>query len=379
MSARILIVDDEPNLLRMMEYALESQGYQISTALDGHAAFQSIYANPPDLIILDVMLPDMSGEDLCRQLRKNKITSAVPIIMLSAKSQPRDKILGLRAGADDYLTKPIQTGELIARVQAMLALADRLRAVNCDNGAKVIGFIGAKGGAGTTTMALNTAWALAEMDQSTIAIEMRTSYGTFSSGMNITPSANLWHVIGNGAPHLEKKQLHQALIQVSAGLRVLFGPQKPDGCLPIDPDRAGELVEEVAKLAQYVVVDLPPFPCALSQAVLEHCDLICIVVEPETTSVASGMVLREILNNWGFVGERVGAIVVNRATMSVSRREIAARMGCDLLGVIPPALELCINAVQAGVPFVVHSPEHVASVNMMDLTKKLVSQVNGGG
>jgi len=368
MSARILIVDDEPNLLRLLEYALESEGFKVSTALDGHAAFQAMYAEPPDLVILDVMLPDMSGEDLCRQLRRNEITATVPIMMLSAKSQPSDKIRGLRAGADEYVTKPVQTGELVARVQALLDFAERLRTATCDTGGKVVGFVGAKGGTGTSTLALNTAWALAELGSSSVAIEMRSSYGTFSSQMNITPSANLGQIIGGDAPRLEKKRLHQALIQVSSGLRVLFGPQKADDCLRIEPERAGKLVDEVASLVHYTVVDFPHLPCALSQEVLERCDLICIVVEPEPTAVASGRVLRDVLSGWGLVGERVGAIVVNRSTMVVTRREIASTMGCDLLGVIPPAPELCSNAVQAGVPFVVLNPEHVASINMMDLT-----------
>ena len=113
----ILVVDDEPRLLAFLKSELKASGYQVSVASDGKGALRAAAARGPDLVILDVMLPDMSGFEVCRRLRE---TSSVPILMLTARANDTDKVEGLDAGADDYLTKPFSTSELLARVRALL-------------------------------------------------------------------------------------------------------------------------------------------------------------------------------------------------------------------------------------------------------------------
>ncbi|MDQ6695422.1 MAG: response regulator transcription factor [Chloroflexota bacterium] len=115
--ATILVVDDERTLLDLLEYNLQREGYRVLTASNGNAAVDLAYAEEPDLLILDIMLPGMSGFDVCRMVRK-RLT--VPILMLSAREDEIDKVLGLELGADDYMTKPFGLRELLARVRAML-------------------------------------------------------------------------------------------------------------------------------------------------------------------------------------------------------------------------------------------------------------------
>lgn len=116
----ILVVDDEPRLLSFLRSELRASGYKVSVATDGVDALRAAAARGPDLVILDVMLPDMDGFEVCRQLRRS---SAVPILMLTARTNDTDKVEGLDAGADDYLTKPFSTSELLARVRALLRRA----------------------------------------------------------------------------------------------------------------------------------------------------------------------------------------------------------------------------------------------------------------
>ncbi len=119
--AKILVVDDEPNVLRMVSYALQADGFEVIVASNGMDAIRKVINQEPDLILLDVMLPDMSGVEVCAHLRARQDIFDVPIIMLSALSQVPDKVKGLEAGADEYVTKPITPGELIARIKALLA------------------------------------------------------------------------------------------------------------------------------------------------------------------------------------------------------------------------------------------------------------------
>jgi len=117
---KIIIIDDEKDIVELISYNLEKEGYTIAKAYDGEAALQTIKAQKPNLIILDLMLPKISGLDICKAVRNNPDTSSLPIIMLTAKADETDKIIGLEIGADDYITKPFSVKELVARVRAIL-------------------------------------------------------------------------------------------------------------------------------------------------------------------------------------------------------------------------------------------------------------------
>ena len=123
MNANILIADDEPNQLELMSFNLSNAGYSIIKATNGKEAIKLIENHSPDLIILDWMMPKMSGIDVCRTLRSRPETKQIPIIILSARSEDSDKSLGLDTGADDYISKPFSPKELISRVKALLRRA----------------------------------------------------------------------------------------------------------------------------------------------------------------------------------------------------------------------------------------------------------------
>ena len=123
MKLRVLIVEDEASLVTMLRYNLEKEGFDVSEASDGEEAMIVAEESPPDAIILDWMLPRMSGIEVCRQFRRRTITRAVPIIMLTARGEETDKVRGLNVGADDYMTKPFSMPELMARVRALLRRA----------------------------------------------------------------------------------------------------------------------------------------------------------------------------------------------------------------------------------------------------------------
>ncbi|MCF6315862.1 MAG: phosphate regulon transcriptional regulator PhoB [Marinosulfonomonas sp.] len=117
---RILVVEDEPSQVEILRFNLHQQGFDVSVAMDGEEGLQAAIEDPPDLILLDWMLPNMSGIEICRKLRRAKETREVPVIMLTARSEERDKIRGLDIGADDYITKPYSIKELIARIHSAL-------------------------------------------------------------------------------------------------------------------------------------------------------------------------------------------------------------------------------------------------------------------
>ena len=114
---KVLVVDDEPKIVDLVKLYLERDGYQVLTARDGHAALAAVRDEHPDLVVLDLMLPGVNGLDVCRSVRSH---SSVPIIMLTARAEEADKLIGLEIGADDYVTKPFSPRELTGRVRAVL-------------------------------------------------------------------------------------------------------------------------------------------------------------------------------------------------------------------------------------------------------------------
>ncbi|HSB42832.1 MAG TPA: response regulator [Methylomirabilota bacterium] len=123
MAQRVLIVEDEPDIRDLLVFHLEREGYQVTKSRSGAEAVRLARAAPPDLVLLDLMLPEMDGLEVCRRLRRDPATQAVPIVMLTARGDEVDRVLGLELGADDYVVKPFSPRELVARIRAVLRRA----------------------------------------------------------------------------------------------------------------------------------------------------------------------------------------------------------------------------------------------------------------
>ena len=120
MAKRVLVVDDEPDILELTRFALSQEGFQVDTAATGDEAMASLRRSRPDLVVLDLMLPDRPGTEICRSIRSTPELAAIPVIMLTARSDEVDRVVGFELGADDYVTKPFSPRELCLRVKAVL-------------------------------------------------------------------------------------------------------------------------------------------------------------------------------------------------------------------------------------------------------------------
>ena len=121
---RVLIIEDDRDIVELVRYNLANEGFQVNAALDGTAGLSALKKTPPDLLLLDLMLPKISGLEICREVRKDESLNRLPILMLTARGDEADRVVGLEMGADDYVTKPFSPRELIARVKALLRRAE---------------------------------------------------------------------------------------------------------------------------------------------------------------------------------------------------------------------------------------------------------------
>lgn len=191
MPERILIVDDDVDTLRLVGLMLQRQGYQVIAASNGSQGLTKAFEERPNLILLDVMMPDMDGYEVTRRLRSNPATASIPILMFTAKTQLDDKVTGFEAGADDYLTKPTHPTELQTHIRALLSRVstaaktpEELETVIKEKHGYVIGVSSARSGAGVSTFASNLAAALYARDKADVIvarIDTRAGYAGVGS------------------------------------------------------------------------------------------------------------------------------------------------------------------------------------------------------
>ena len=191
MSQKILIIDDDLDTLRLVGLMLQRQGYQISAATNGQQGLEKAFEEDPDLILLDVMMPDMDGYEVTRRLRQNPSTLETPVLMFTAKTQLDDKVIGFEVGANDYLTKPTHPSELQARVKTLLARVSEKRtaasSAQDENRGYIVGVLGARGGLGTTTMAINIGAGLQSRTKAEVIVaEMLPGQGTLALDVGVT-------------------------------------------------------------------------------------------------------------------------------------------------------------------------------------------------
>src|ERR1700757_5247734 len=120
----VLLIEDDRDIVELVRYNLEREGFQVAAATDGASGLAQIRKTPPDILLLDLMLPKLSGLDICKEIRRDTSLNRLPILMLTARGEEADRVVGLEMGADDYVTKPFSPRELVARVKALLRRAE---------------------------------------------------------------------------------------------------------------------------------------------------------------------------------------------------------------------------------------------------------------
>jgi len=325
-----------------------------------------------DAILLDLNLSDSRGLETLASLRAHRGNAV--LIVLTATEDEEVAFAALRAGADEYLVKGEVSGAALTR--RLRLLVERRQSAAQPKPAStrsvVVGFCGVKGGTGTTTVALNAAAAWAKQNRSTIAIELKPDYGTFSFQLKHTPAANLSSLCALGAERIDAAAAGGALCSFPLGLRVLFGPQKPEEFGEIDPRAAEAVIKTLSQMAERVVIDLPAVTSPMTQAVVRQCDLVAMVLERDPVSVNATRMFLQVLHSWGISQLVVGAIIVNRvmALTPLPISDITSQLGCTIFGVIPPAIELCVRANQAGSPVVFLEPESTLAGVMIGLVQR---------
>lgn len=331
-----------------------------------------------DIVLLDLNLPDSHGMESFTRLHEQ--FPLVPIVVLTGEYDDRIGPLAVAKGAQDYLVKQQSDAMTLIRVvRHALArhrtILDGIKQSQCGKSEQVIGFMGAKGGSGTTTTALNVALSLAEQGKSVVLAELRPSFGTLSCHWNWKPQNNLRVLLELPAGRIGAQQLDAALCDSQSGLRILFGPQQAREFKDIEPEQAAAIVNGLSRTADFVILDLPNQPSPATQAVAPLCDFVAVVTEREPAAVASGKAIVELLQSWGVGANLVGAIILNRTefTIPMEFAEIESTMNCPIVGLVPWAANACLQALREGTPLVTSQLDNYPAHCLVEIAGKIAA------
>jgi len=376
MPDKILIVDDDIDSLKLIGLMLQRHGYEVSAANAGNQALSKATAEHPNLIILDVMMPDMDGYEVCRRLRANPETKAIPIIMFTAKTLVDDKVAGFEAGADDYLTKPTHPAELASRVKNILARNTGQKRPETNKG-YAIGVLGAKGGVGTTTIALNLAAAFVLRGENAILADFRMGAGAIGLHIGFPQSTGMANVISKASGDIRSNTIEPELVTHQSGLRALLSSPRPrEATTNFAVDSMLAAVRALRTMGRPAVFDLGSGLTPTVTRLQRELDQVILVVEPNPVALSLAReILRELESD--SAGGRIQVVVVNRAQSSIQTPwpEVENSLGQELRAIISAAPDQVFQAMRAAVPFVVYQPNTVISSQMMKLSEDLNTRI----
>ena len=380
MTGKILIIDDDIDTLKLVGMMLQKQGYQIIASANGEQGLTQAEAENPDLIILDVMMPDMDGYEVARRLRANLLTANTPVLMFTAKTQLDDKVTGFEAGADDYLTKPTHPTELSAHVKAMLARSSKGKVstsqLTTENRSLTIGVLAPRGGQGVTTVAVNLGDALRMATKSDVIVaELRPGMGTLGPDMGEDNPRVLSELLSANLSDMTRQKIQEKLYTHKTGLRLLFGSiQAKDGLLMNAPALMEALVNRMSYLTPYLVLDLGAGLTPLTQKILPACNIILVLVEPVTNSVVQSRALITDLADLTGSKQNIHAIVVNRirSEIQLNMTQMEELLGQTPLIAITPAPELLYSATRAKTTAISSRPDSLTAQQFTKLAAAML-------
>lgn len=375
MPEKILIVDDDIDSLKLIGLMLQRHGYEVVAANAGNQALTKAASEKPNLIILDVMMPDMDGYEVTRRLRADPATRDIPIIMFTAKTLIDDKVMGFEVGADDYLTKPTHPAELASRVKAILARnTSQSSPTGGSKNNKVIGVMGVKGGVGTTTIAVNLGASLLETGESPLVADFCLGSGSLGLYLGHGQVSSMASMLSKAATEINSRVVEGQVVTHQTGMRLLLSSSRPkEAMLKYSTDTAVSIVSTLRTMASPTIIDLGSGLNAANNRIIRDLDQLIIVLEPNKVSL---MMARELFHAFeadSIQRERLSIVVMNRAQSSFQTpwQEIEQSLGHDIRAIISAAPDLAYQAVEANMPMVLFRPNSITASQLNKLAEDI--------
>ena len=383
MNEKILIIDDDLDTLRLVGLMLQRQGYQISAATNGQQGLDKAFNEEPDLILLDVMMPDMDGHEVTRRLRRNPSTVETPILMFTAKSQLNDKVIGFEVGASDFLTKPTHPSELQARVKTLLSRVGEKRGAASpgqdEKQGYVIGVLGARGGLGATTLAVNLAASLRTRTHNDVLLaELMPGQGALALDLGANGARGLTDLLG--IPNLNeitREKVSESLVSHHSGLKLFLASDRPRDMHMINQLAKYEaIVKKLSGLARFLTLDMGVGLQPFADRVLSFCDEVVIVIEGNPNTVIHAKALIADIMALDIPNSCIHVVLNNRirSDTQLPTSQVQAKLEHEIATTLTPAPELFAQAIRMQTPAVLCQPESLTVRQIMKVVDLILER-----
>jgi len=370
----ILVVDDDPNVQRLLQYTLKQEGYDVAIAADGAEGFRLWGEGNPSLILLDVMLPKLDGYQVAAKIRAEEGSSAhVPIIMLTAEREVEQKVRGLRAGADDYLIKPFHQAELLARMKSLLArFAPQEALVGRPPLGRVLAFYGAKGGVGTTTIAINAAIALRrELGRKVVLVDGNFQFGDHRVFLDLGLDRKSI-VDAVSSQTIDADLLKTVIVTHDSGTDLLLAPPSPETAELVSPDHLVEIIGLLRGMYDYVLIDTDKVLDEHNLRIIDLADTVYVVMTADLSCLKNVRLVLETINNLGYSREKVH-LVLNRSNaftgINVKNAEMALKRAIEHQ--VINEYRGAIGALNNGAPFMYSKADSPLGRSLLELAREI--------
>ncbi len=365
--ARVLLIDDEPIYYKMIVHALKPHGYEIEYAKTGMDGLKTVPLFNPDVVITDVRLPDLSGYDIAQRLRRDPRFESIPIIFLTSQADLSNKLKAFEVGADDYLSKPFQPEELVARVGMLVRRGEILRAARTKefkDQATVIAVHSLRGGVGCTSMALNLAMTLYRMwEKPTLVIDAVMNAGQVALMLNASP-LHTWEDLSEMKLNdMDTAVVESLLCKHASGLDYIASPSYPIALDAIEDEIWPLVLDELRKMYEFIVIDTSHDFSNVAIHMLNAADQIVMMISPEMASIRAAVCAVNIYDKLGYPQERIVPVISNpNGQPGIKQAQVEKVLKHPVKYIVPTAPAEFTRAINFGEPLVITYPELPAAV-----------------
>lgn len=373
----ILIVEDSEVTLYKLKAILISLGYGVTGHTNPRSALRWLSSTEtcPDLILSDIEMPDMDGYEFIKRIRTDEKIKSIPVILLTNKTDMKDKVAGLEAGADDYLSKTVSPVELELRVKALLTRGQSENLSISQSVAKTFSIFSLRGGVGTTSIAINLSIAIAQLlGIETCLWDMALSSSQCALMLNLKASNTPETLVGWNEPAIDEHLLRRMMLVHQTGIRLLPAPLSFEEADLIDNRIIDLIWPRLQLITPYIIVDAGNHFTDPVISILERSDVIIYILAPELASVNATHQALRIFEKMRFDSNKVH-LVLNEILphSALTAENISNALNKPFFGIIPYDTFNFVKAINQGKPYLTIAPKNNVSEEILKIASKLTS------